>query len=273
MLQRYFSGLFLNTWQEAEAGSKASMSADKGFKADMQIIIILVYTAVGISITKYFGHTTDFLDHVVKNPNSFDLWFCSFFFGSETGRFHSMLFWVFMILVFYLFIPFLLVKFVFKGRAAEFGWRIKGIQKDYPLYILMLVVMLPLVYFASSSQAFQDRYPLFQPSKGNLFPVFLWWQMAYFMQFVAIEFFFRGFLLHGIRHRFGFYSIFIMTIPYCLVHIGKPFTETIAAIAAGIVLGTLSLKSRSVFMGVLIHFSVAISMDVFALWREGYFFN
>jgi uncharacterized protein len=138
------------------------------------------------------------------------------------------------------------------------------------LFLLMLAIMLPLVFWASSTEAFQERYPLYKPAHGNLIPVFLWWEMAYLLQFVAVEFFFRGFLLHGLKYRFGFYSIFIMTVPYCLVHIGKPFAETMAAIVAGVILGTLSLKSRSIVMGIIIHYSIAISMDVFALWREGY---
>ncbi|MDQ3111056.1 MAG: CPBP family intramembrane metalloprotease, partial [Bacteroidota bacterium] len=75
----------------------------------------------------------------------------------------------------------------------------------------------------------------------------------------------------GLRNRFGFYSIFIMTIPYCMIHFGKPMPETFGAIAAGFVLGTLAMKSRSIFMGVLIHYSVAITMDICSLWRKGMF--
>jgi len=267
----YFSNLFLTTWKDTERQSTSTISLKPAFSVEWKVIIILVYTAVGISITKYFGNTTDYLDHVLVNPNKFDFWYCSFFFGSDAGRFHSKLFWVFMIIIFYLVIPVIIVKYVFKDDLKNYGIRIKDVQKDYPLYIVMLLIMLPLVYIASSTKSFQDRYPLFQPAKGNLFPIFVWWQLAYFFQFVAIEFFFRGFMLHGLKARFGFYSIFIMTIPYCLVHIGKPFPETIAAILAGIILGTLSLKSRSIILGILIHYSIAISMDMFALWREGYF--
>ncbi len=270
-MKRYFSDLFLTTWRDTELNSAATIAQSTRFSPEARVIVILVYTAVCISITRYFGHTSDFLDHILVNPNKFDVWYCSFFFGSETGRFHSMLYWVFVIIFLYLVVPVLIIKLGFREKLGDYGMRIRGIQKDYPVYLLMLVVMLPLVYFASSSPAFQERYPLFKPSKGNLLPLFLWWQAAYFVQFVAVEFFFRGFMLHGLKHRFGLYSIFVMTLPYCLVHIGKPFAETMAAIAAGIVLGTLSLKSRSVFLGVFIHYSIAISMDLFALWRAGFF--
>jgi membrane protease YdiL (CAAX protease family) len=39
------------------------------------------------------------------------------------------------------------------------------------------------------------------------------------------------------------------------------------AIVAGIVLGTLAMKTRSIWSGFLIHVSVAISMDVAALMQ------
>ncbi len=268
-LKKYFTDLFVKTWVEAENQSVRTAPAQGTVTADMKVIIILVYTAIGIVVSKYFGHTTAFLDVVLVNPSRFDLWYCSFFFGSETGKFHSMVYWSASIIMFYLVIPVLIVRFVFREDLRDYGFRIRGVAKDYPLYVLMLAIMLPLVYLASTTQSFLDRYPLFQPSQGHVFPLFLYWQAAYFLQFVAVEFLFRGFMVHGMKHRFGVYAVFIMVIPYCLVHIGKPFGETMAAILAGIILGMLSLKSRSIILGIMIHYSIAISMDLFALWREG----
>ena len=63
-----------------------------------------------------------------------------------------------------------------------------------------------------------------------------------------------------------------MMVPYCMIHFGKPMPETLAAIAAGIILGFMSLKTRSVWMGAALHVSVALSMDLCALWRSGKFF-
>jgi membrane protease YdiL (CAAX protease family) len=94
--------------------------------------------------------------------------------------------------------------------------------------------------------------------------------MLYLFQFFCLEFFFRGFVVHGLKKRFGYYAVFMMTIPYCMIHFGKPMPETIAAIIAGVILGTLSLKSRTIWMGVIIHYSVAIAMDFSALWQKGY---
>jgi membrane protease YdiL (CAAX protease family) len=60
-------------------------------------------------------------------------------------------------------------------------------------------------------------------------------------------------------------------IPYVMIHFGKPLPETLGAIIAGLVLGHLALKSRSVWLGIATHVIVATSMDFAALLRRGYF--
>jgi membrane protease YdiL (CAAX protease family) len=50
-----------------------------------------------------------------------------------------------------------------------------------------------------------------------------------------------------------------------MIHYGKPMAETYGAIIAGVVLGTLAMRTRSIWGGVLVHCAVAISMDVLAL--------
>ena len=130
--------------------------------------------------------------------------------------------------------------------------------------------MFPLVFFFSHTASFQHRYPFYVlKSNESIYPNLLIWEGFYFVQFFALEFFFRGFLLHGTKSQFGFYSVFVMMIPYCMIHFTKPLTETIAAIIAGIVLGTLSLKSNSIWLGVFIHCTVALTMDFCSLYQKG----
>jgi membrane protease YdiL (CAAX protease family) len=53
-----------------------------------------------------------------------------------------------------------------------------------------------------------------------------------------------------------------------MIHFGKPLPETVGAILAGILLGILSLKSNLIWLGVLLHFSVALAMDCFSLMHR-----
>jgi len=56
-----------------------------------------------------------------------------------------------------------------------------------------------------------------------------------------------------------------MLIPYCMIHFQKPLLETFGAIVAGLILGLLALRTRSIWGGATIHVAVATSMDVAAL--------
>lgn len=243
----------------------------KGF--DLKVFVILFWVALGLTIIKYYGDPI-FFSNVLQNlglKNSADS-LRNWANASVNSSLHHLAWWVGTMLFVYLLVPILLIKFLFKEQIGDYGLKLKGAFKDWGLYAVMLIVMIPLVYYFSSTSSFQSRYPFYNPAKGeSLWPNFWIWEMMYFAQFIGLEFFFRGFMTLGLRKRFGFYSIFIMTVPYCMIHFGKPMPETIGAIGAGLVLGTLSMKSRSIFMGVLIHYSVAITMDLCALWRKGFF--
>jgi len=186
----------------------------------------------------------------------------------------SLGYWVFTILVFYFLIPATIIKFVFKEKLKDYGLWGGSVFRERKIFGLFLIIMFPLILIFSTTESFQLRYPFYHLQDNEaLWPDFFIWELLYFFQFIALEFFFRGFMVHGLKKQFGYYSVFIMTIPYCMIHFGKPFPETIAAIVAGIILGTLSLKSRSIWMGVAIHFIVAFSMDISALWQKGYWIH
>ena len=54
------------------------------------------------------------------------------------------------------------------------------------------------------------------------------------------------------------------------MHFGKPLPETLGALAAGLTLGFLALKHRSVWYGVAVHYGVALSMDLLAVRGNGF---
>jgi membrane protease YdiL (CAAX protease family) len=177
-------------------------------------------------------------------------------------------YWAMCSFFFYFIVPVLVIKFSWKEKISSYGLSLKGLTQGMRFYLLFLLIMLPLVWLASQTEQFQHSYPFYRLNYSNAsYENLVIWECFYFLQFVGLEFFFRGFMVHALKKRFGYYSIFIMMIPYCMIHFGKPLPETIGAIFAGIVLGSMSLKSNSIWLGVLLHFSVAISMDFFAVWN------
>ncbi|WP_338847551.1 CPBP family intramembrane glutamic endopeptidase [Massilia sp. W12] len=193
--------------------------------------------------------------------------------GTKAQPLGRLTYWALVNIACYLTLPLLTIRFYLRRPLREFGVRTENAWLAWRWYVLMLGVMLPLVWLMSATSGFLALYPFLRlPPGAPLWPTFLWWELLYFAQFFALEFFFRGFLLHGLAPQLGRLSILVMMLPYCMLHFGKPLPETLASILAGIVLGHLSLKSGSIWLGAVMHCSVALAMDGMALWRKGLLF-
>jgi uncharacterized protein len=257
--------ILLSAYESSEAEVKAAA------KPDYKVIVICITVAFCLTMIKYFGDPQFFLGFLRSlGADSMAGWFEDRISIDPNAALYRLVHWVSCVIFFYVVPPFLIIRFVFHEQLSGYGLSLKGAFKDVKLYAIMLCVMIPLVVYFSRTASFQARYPFYDVQAGeSFFPNLFAWELLYFIQFFALEFFFRGFMLHGTKQRFGYYSVFVMTIPYCMIHFGKPFPETIAAIIAGVVLGTLSLKSRSIWLGVAIHYSVAITMDLCSLYQKG----
>ena len=266
MLKKIFAHTFYAAEEELQ-----QQPPSKGF--DWKTFTILAWACLGLSIIRYYGDplfTADVLNNLGGTglAKSLREWTSA----GANAELHRLTWWVCTMIFCYLVVPLAIVKLLFREKLSAYGFKVQGAFREWWLYAVMLLVMVPLVWYFSTTASFQARYPFYKPLKTEpLWPNFWQWEMLYFVQFIGLEFFFRGFMVLGLRKRFGYYSIFVMTVPYCMIHFGKPMPETIGAILAGFVLGTLSMKSRSIWLGVLIHYSVAITMDLCALYQKGYF--
>lgn len=165
-------------------------------------------------------------------------------------------------------LPLLLITLVLRDRPGDYGYRLRGLGRHLPVYGVLFVAMIPVLFLAATQASFQQKYPFYDGARlgGAHFWVF---EACYFVHFVSLEAFFRGFLLFGLARRFGYYAVAIMAVPYCMIHFGKPLPETLAAILAGLILGTLALRSRSFVLGAALHYAVALTMDLLALRQAG----
>lgn len=178
--------------------------------------------------------------------------------------------WAFWCVTSYLLIPAFVVVAVFREDLRDYGFRVKGAFSDAWMYAVFLLVMIPTAIVVSADPHFQATYPFYDMRPGeSVWPNLVRWELLYFLQFLSLEFFFRGFMVHGTRDRLGALSVFAMMVPYCMIHFGKPMPETVGAVIAGAVLGSLSLRTRSIWLGVCIHTTVALGMDLASLLRQG----
>jgi membrane protease YdiL (CAAX protease family) len=146
--------------------------------------------------------------------------------------------------------------------------------------------MVPVLWFASTRPSFQTYYgnTLSQPlAIGNYAfarwarpPVnlqgLLYYETVMGFYFFCWEFFFRGFLLFGLAklkfiNQAG--AVFVQALPFTLLHwsliqsASKPPLEIASAFFGGLILGALAVRAKSFFYGFLIHWIVALGLDMF----------
>ena len=202
------------------------------------------------------------------------LWFGHFglrYVPDTSTRLAELCWWSGTQIVSYLIVPLIVVRLI-GWKPSDIGWKFRGTSHHWKYYVTLFAIAIPFVVIASSTGEFQERYPLLEIGRGQIdvwTDLRIWW-IFYILQFVAVETFFRGFLVLGLAKRFGHASIFIATIPYLMIHFTKPPAEAFAAIIGGIVMGILAYRTKSVWWGIALHISVAALMDFLSLGHKGF---
>jgi membrane protease YdiL (CAAX protease family) len=239
---------------------------------DRKAVFSLVYAAAGLTGIYYLKNQENLA--IYLRGTSFES-FGEFIAHSPNNNLPALAWWVTVVTVFYFAIPALFIKFYYRESLSEYGLNLRIEPGFAKVFFTAAAIMLPLVYLMSLTSSFAAKYPFLKISNGEPYigATLLTWELIYFVQFFGLEFFFRGFLVHSLKPALGIYSVFVMTVPYCMIHFGKPPAETVAAIGAGIFLGWLSYRNGNIWLGLLLHCSVAFSMDVLALYNKGLLFQ
>ncbi len=160
-------------------------------------------------------------------------------------------------------LPALIVKWVFHDRLSDYGvglgvrkWTVRSFAVLAPLFLLVS-------YLASSDPAMLAKFPI-DPSAGQSPRMFAIHTASYFLFYIGWEFYFRGFMLFGLRETYGgVHAVLIQVLASALLHIGSPASETFGAILGGLLWGWLALQSRSLASGFGQHFILGIALDAF----------
>lgn len=193
-------------------------------------------------------------------------------FGQIQGRwgqdFYSTIYEYLVAFLLMFVVPFLVVKLAFKQDLREFGFRLGDARYGLRVLVIALPVLLLVAYVGSLDSAIQAEYP-FAKSAMRHVPLFLLVESFYLLYYLGWEFLFRGFMLFGLEERYGaVLAILVQMIPSAIVHIGKPASESFAAIAAGLVFGYVAVRTRSILYPFLLHAAVGIGTDVFVTLRS-----
>ena len=265
---------FLEPLARVDAESRAYLASEVSRRADRKTVLVLVTAALCLTAQRYLamsdklGPLADALDRL--GLPSAARWLTRTMWEEPDAQLHRLAWWAAVSLLTYVAVPGLVIRLVLGERLSDYGVKLRGAFADGWVYLVLFAVESPLIVVFSAEASFQETYPFYHLREGERPWPRLWlWEAMYFAQFFGVEFFFRGFLPHGTKHRFGAYSIFVMMVPYCMLHFFKPLPECLASVLGAVVLGFLSLRTRSIGMGTALHIGVAASMDLASLWRQG----
>jgi membrane protease YdiL (CAAX protease family) len=259
---------FRDTWKELDDDAAAwRVRLKEEGKTDLRPFVALAMCAVILTLQEYYGGRAFFEQSIRPWLTRLDLAHPRTIRLSRYDELYSFGWWAFSRVAGYV-APFPVWKLCFREDSLlDMGLRTRGFLKHAWIYGLCLAVVLPLLLLVSRQPDFGNYYPFYKQSSRSFYDLFSW-EAMYFAQFFGLEMFFRGFWLGALRRSFGSGAIFVMAVPYCMIHYGKPFLEANGAIVAGIFLGSVSMKTKSIYQGFLVHITVAALMDWLALWHR-----
>lgn len=163
-------------------------------------------------------------------------------------------------------IPLIVLHKILPASPSFWGMTLKNVQ--WRPYVLMLVLMSPLIVFASTQPDFLDAYPrlkqvaFIRPHTDNLLWYQLLFEISYGIDFITIELFFRGFLMFAFIRYAGPAAILPMACFYCSIHFGKPLFECITSFFGGLILGIIAYRAQSIAGGLAVHLGIAWLMEI-----------
>jgi membrane protease YdiL (CAAX protease family) len=167
-------------------------------------------------------------------------------------------------------VPPVIFAWVTHQRVRSYGLSLGTFAGETRIFAIMIPVIALATWFASSQPHFQVVYPFYKgwpDGDAHVTSLLIWWVM-YAASFVALEFFFRGFMVVAGYRVMGWWAIPAMAAPYCLLHLDKPVPEMVSSLFGGLILGVVALRTRSILAGVLAHVSLAIGTDAAVLGRR-----
>lgn len=157
-------------------------------------------------------------------------------------------------LVLWAVVPFMFVRFFFRGNLASFGWQLGDWRFGAKATIISCGLMVLPVYIQSFNPEHREWYPLTSLATVSV-GYFALWGLSYLPHYIGWEFFFRGFIGMGMQRFYGkIGATGIQVVMTVLLHLNKPMGETWGAAVAGIYLGWLTYRTGSVWWAIIFHF-------------------
>lgn len=170
-----------------------------------------------------------------------------------------------------IFIPILIYYYATQKKELESFYGLTLKNHNFKPYLILLLLMVPLILMAATQDDFLRTYPTFKSwkyppelfglSRNQMTAVY---ESFYLLDFIRVEFAFRGLLIIGLARMLGRQTVITMSVLYCVLHFNKPLGETISSLFGGYILGTVAYHQKNIVGGCLVHGGVAGLMELVA---------
>jgi membrane protease YdiL (CAAX protease family) len=184
-----------------------------------------------------------------------------------------------------LWLPLMVLLIFLRVEPSEYGLTVGDAKKGLTWAFLLWLAMLTPLIVVSFRPEFREQYLTYRLAQilQGFGPVYdglrvnpralIYYELSMGFYMFCWEFFFRGYLLFGLRQivRNDLAAVVLQTIPFVLLHwspepgASKPLLEILGAVPAGLILGYLALKTRSCVYGFIAHWGVSVTLDLLLL--------
>lgn len=154
--------------------------------------------------------------------------------------------------LYYFVLPVVVIAVFLRKNPLDFGLRVGNYRLWLVFVGIAILIIIPVLIYSANNESLRRFY-----SRQNIdLGVYVLKKAA---ALFAWEFFFRGFMLFGLRERFKEGSIIIQMVPFALMHVGKPEVEALSCIITGVLFGFVAYRSNSFWPAFIIHFILNVS--------------
>jgi uncharacterized protein len=222
---------------------------------DRKVVIIFLSVAILQTISWYY-----------TSRNFFRINFFTYYQNDPDVYLYEYLYWFIGDFATLFLLSIVIIKFILKEDLRNYGLQFGDYKTGLVLSAIFFLVMLPAIWFFSATPDFSEKYPHLLSTR-NSWQEFFIYESGMLLYMISWEFIWRGFMLFGLKGKFGYYAVLIQMIPFVILHNGKPAPETFGAIAGGIALGVLAFRTNSVLYCVITHMGVMFTIDLISTLR------
>jgi membrane protease YdiL (CAAX protease family) len=149
------------------------------------------------------------------------------------------------------------ILLVLREDPRRYGLGLGDRRRSLALGTLAVAVTVPVIALIAGLPEIRAWYgPSMSTVPGVVFTNLL--------DLVPSEFLLRGFVLFALLRAVGPFGVIIATVPFAMIHIGKPDLEVLSTLGGGLVFGWLNWRTGSIWASALYHVAIQSTVIVAA---------